>query len=333
MVKTLRYVLGLNFFAVLLIAAGLLFDISPTLCLIVFLITELIFGITLYSMVLKPLNSFEENLDHSVHYETKINDIMTNLQDGIVYSDKIIYLVNKCVNQKIKENSAEILDKQAKLAALQSQINPHFLYNTLETIRGHALMNDNLDIAKMVEALASYFRYSINRKAEFVTLRDELVNIQNYMMILQYRFKNRYSLNIFIDEEDIIAYDCYIPKLILQPVIENAVFHGLEDCLENGKVEIEVIVTGKNLILTVSDNGRGMDSDELLEINQRIKTVKQSNEIGKDGKRNTGIALPNIHKRIQLLFGEEYGINVYSTLNQGTDVEITIPANYERNPS
>ena len=191
-------------------------------------------------------------------------------------------------------------------------------------------LDDNEEIAKMVEALSAFFRYSISRKGNLVTLRDELANIENYMLIQRYRFNNRFSMEVLIDEEDEEAFDFLIPRLIIQPVVENAIFHGLEEKLEGGKVTIDIIVTDKNLILMISDNGKGMDVNTLKELNARI----QSNNVELDDReernqRNTGIALPNIHKRIQLLFGEEYGVNVYSTAGQGTDVEITIPANYK----
>ena len=211
---------------------------------------------------------------------------------------------------------------------MQSQINPHFLYNTLECIRGQALIDGNMEIAKMVEALSAFFRYSISRKGNLVTLRDELANIENYMLIQRYRFNNRFSMEVIIDEEDEEAYNFMIPRLIIQPIVENAIFHGLEEKLEGGKVTIEVIVTDQNLILTISDNGKGMDSKKLKELNARIQMDNVDlDEEEKRNHRNTGIALPNIHKRIRLLFGEEYGVNVYSTVGQGTDVEITIPVN------
>lgn len=249
---------------------------------------------------------------------------------GVPFVKETYSLLDRYAAYKTRKNNAQILNKQTELTALQSQINPHFLYNTLETIRGQALIDDNEEIAKMVEALSAFFRYSISRKGNLVTLRDELANIENYMLIQRYRFNNRFSMEVLIDEEDEEAFDFLIPRLIIQPVVENAIFHGLEEKLEGGKVTIDIIVTDKNLILMISDNGKGMDVDTLKELNARI----QSNNVELDDReernqRNTGIALPNIHKRIQLLFGEEYGVNVYSTAGQGTDVEITIPANYK----
>ena len=239
-------------------------------------------------------------------------------------------MLDRYVVYKTRKNYAQILNKQTELTALQSQINPHFLYNTLETIRGQALIDDNVEIARMVEALSAFFRYSISRKGNLVTLRDELANIENYMLIQRYRFNNRFSMEVIVDEEDEMAYDFLIPRLIIQPVVENVIFHGLEEKLEGGKVTIEVIVTDQNLILTISDNGKGIDGQKLKELNSRIQSDDVELDEGeKRNQRNTGIALPNIHKRIQLLFGDEYGVNVYSTAGQGTDVEITIPANYK----
>ncbi|MCI8319499.1 MAG: sensor histidine kinase [Dorea sp.] len=282
----------------------------------------------MYFFILYPLKTFEEMLAYFLD-EERTEAELDNASDAIPYSGEIKALVDRYLSRKTRKNSAEIFDKQTELTALQSQINPHFLYNTLESIRGQALMDDNREIAGMVEALSSFFRYSISRKGKLVTLREELANINNYMLIQCYRFNNRFSLEVLIDEEDEEAYDFLIPKLIIQPVVENAIYHGLEEKLEGGRVTIEVIVTDKTLILTISDNGSGIEGAALAKLNQRIHSPSMRvEEEGGQKQHNTGIALPNIHKRIQLLFGEEYGVNVYSTVGQGTDVEITIPADY-----
>lgn len=302
-----------------------LLRISHVSLLIVLGIAGLINLGSLYYLVIKPLTIFEKALDLCINDDTDSEDALNRVPRNTWFIGRIKVLVAKCSNQKIRENSAIVFDKQAELTALQSQINPHFLCNTLESIRGQALLDGNYEIAKMMEALASFFRYSISRRGNFVTLRDELNNIKNYMMIQRYRFNNRFSLEIIIEEDDEKAYDYLIPRLILQPVVENAIYHGLEELPEGGKVAIEVTLTENILILTVSDNGKGMDPKTLSELNARIHSANM--DMGDNG---TGIALPNIHKRIQLLFGEEYGVNIYSTLNQGTDVEIILPANYER---
>ncbi len=328
--KTIKLFILFICLLILYLVLGYILNLLSFIWISVFVIFSILLLLWLYISTARPLTIFEASLDHSIEKDSGSEKLLENISDDIVFKNKIKNLIEICANQKIRENSAEMLDKQAELAALQSQINPHFLYNTLESIRGYALIDDNIDIAKMVEALAAFFRYSINRKADLVTLRDELANIQNYMMILKFRFNHRFALELLIDEEDTKSLDFFIPKLILQPIVENAIFHGLEDCVEGGKVTIEVIETERNLLITVSDNGKGMDSKSLLELNQRIRSADPYHDDYRNGdQRNTGIALSNIHKRIQLLFGVDYGLNVYSTLDQGTDVEITIPANYE----
>lgn len=281
-------------------------------------------------VLIKPLDMFEKYIKDCLEGELDEKKVR-NIPANIPFLYQISQLMEKYAALKTKKNTAQIFDKQTELTALQSQINPHFLYNILECIRGQALLDDNIEIAKMVEALSSFFRYSISKKGNLVTLRDELANIENYMLIQRYRFNNRFSMEIIIDEEDEAAYDFLVPRLIIQPVIENAIFHGLEERMEDGIVSIEVIVTDLDMIITISDNGKGIDCEELEELNNRINANDMElDDKNKSNQINTGIALPNINRRIRLLFGKEYGVNVYSTLGKGTDVEIIIPANYKR---
>ena len=196
----------------------------------------------------------------------------------------------------------------------------------MDTIGGQAMCDDNIEVAKMIETLASFFRYSISRKGNLVTLRDELNNINNYMRIQQYRFNHRFSMEIVIDDGNTAAYDYYVPRLILQPIVENAIIHGLEEKIEGAQVLIEVDIA-EDMIITVSDNGRGMSLKELDELNGRIHS-EITGLVEEDKSHGTGIALPNINKRIQLLFGEKYGLNVYSSEGCGTDVELILPTNH-----
>ena len=296
---------------------------------IIFEIIELILLLYLFFYIIIPLINLDKSLTRfiSSSFDEKLLDLKS---ENTAYINQIKQVVEKYSEQISKDNYTRIHNKQAELAALQSQINPHFLYNTLDSIRGQALVENNIEIAKMVEALAGFFRYSISRKGELVRLRDEIFNVKNYMMIQQYRFSNRFSLDIIIDKEDEIAYEYLVPRLIIQPIIENAIYHGLKEKLENGIITIEVVLTDKNMILIISDNGEGLGSEKLAEINKRIKSSGQFMENKKeDISSGIGIALPNINKRIQLLFGEEYGLNLYSTQNIGTDIEVILPAKYE----
>jgi two-component system, sensor histidine kinase YesM len=232
---------------------------------------------------------------------------------------------------KLKDfiNTNEILKaskRQAQYLALQNQINPHFLYNTLEGIRGEALSVGLDNVAEMTEALARFFRYTISNLDNFVCLEDELSNIENYFIIQQYRFGSRLKLSVEYDDPEnitqILGYK--LPKLTLQPIIENAIIHGIERKVGIGTVCIKLETTQTRLLITVSDDGVGMDELRLQELNRKINT-SSLDYIKSDSEQNGGIAIVNVNKRIQLLFGEQYGICVYSTKGVGTDVEITLP--------
>lgn len=234
------------------------------------------------------------------------------------------------VTQKIQEimNTDELFNatkKQAQYLALQNQINPHFLYNTLEGIRGETLNAGLENVAKMAEALATFFRYTISNVENLVTLEDELTNVNNYYIIQRYRFGERLTLNVEYDTENEIEIMSYkLPKLTLQPIVENAIYHGIERKIGNGNVNIRIETTATRLIVTISDNGIGMTEERLREIDDKLNRTTLE-YIKPDSEAHSGIAAVNVNNRIKLLFGEEYGICMYSTPNVGTDVEITLP--------
>ncbi len=229
--------------------------------------------------------------------------------------------------ERLKQNlerkySGEILDRQMALRTLQSQINPHFLYNTLESIRGQALMEDCRDIAGIVKSLAGYYRYSISSKGTIVSLLEEYNNVCEYFKILQYRFEGKFEMVTDMPEELLLDYYC--PKLILQPIVENACMHGLSDCLGNGIVSITVKATDQKLYIVISDNGKGIDQQQVQQLNATLRDVNL--QLGpKKNEESKSIALQNVAARIRLLFGNEYGVRIRSARHVGTDVELMIP--------
>lgn len=215
--------------------------------------------------------------------------------------------------------------RQSQYLALQNQINPHFLYNTLEGIRGEAMASGMDTIAQMTEALATFFRYTISNVDQLVTLEDELENIQSYYTIQQFRFGSRINLNVEYDDDDRERLFKYrLPKITLQPIVENAIIHGIERKLKPGHIRIKLEITAKRLLITVSDDGIGMDEHYLQELNRKIATNYIGYVSSEDGNQG-GIAIVNVNNRIRLLFGEEYGITIYSTPRVGTDVLLTLP--------
>lgn len=226
------------------------------------------------------------------------------------------------VDMAKESDAAEEYQRQVTLQALQSQINPHFLYNTLECIRGQALMDGNTSVADMLEALGNFFRYSISRRENVVTLADEINNIRSYMLIQNYRFLNRYrfELEFLEDEEPLLG--CYVPKLTLQPIVENALIHGFQN-QKSGCVTLTVDASDSMLMLTVSDDGEGMDAAVLEELNRKIQS--RQTLLRKPASHGNGIALQNVNRRIMMLYGRSYGLHAYSTPGRGTDVEIILP--------
>ncbi len=225
-----------------------------------------------------------------------------------------------------RRDGAELLKVKAELDAMQSQINPHFLYNTLDSIRNRAIEDGSDTTAQMIETLSSLFRYTISQKDELKTIYQELKNVENYINIQQYRFSNRYTLKLEIDDTDNIIYDYQIPKLTLQPIIENCIYHGLREKEEDCVITIRAYTTQSTLVIVLSDNGMGMSHAQLQELNSRFA----SNEYGSSrspskSEKGRGIALTNVNARIRLMYGERYGLTAYSARDVGTDIYITLP--------
>lgn len=227
-----------------------------------------------------------------------------------------------------REYKARMKQKDAEIHALQNQINPHFLYNTLDTIRSLALINDDEQVAEMTEALSTFFRYSIGKRGHIVRLEEELENINHYLAIQNYRFQNKVSYQVIIEgnREEILS--CRIPKLLLQPIIENAVYHGIEPKVGPGSITVRIFTTAASLVIHIRDDGIGMEETELQAIRGVLRQEKHI-EDRSDHPQGIGIALINIHQRIQLNYGEEYGIRVASTKDVGSEVELRIPIVYE----
>lgn len=236
------------------------------------------------------------------------------------YNAEMQFAMERLKEYAETSTASEVSKRQAQYMALQSQINPHFLYNTLESVRSEALMSGLDSVADMCEALATFFRYTISNSENLVTIEEEIQNIQIYFYIQQYRFGNRLHLDIdYADVDRDIIQKCKIPKLTLQPIIENAIIHGIEKKIGDGTVTIRLQLTEKRLLITISDNGVGINRESLDRINRNM--IDRS-VTSKDGR---GIAISNVNNRFKILFGEEYGVNVFSTVGVGTDVEITLP--------
>lgn len=217
-------------------------------------------------------------------------------------TDHIEDLVQKNARIKRSETMAELL-------YMQSQINPHFLYNTLDSIRWSARLQGDFIVSQQVEMLSDLFRYYLSRNSKFVTFQEELQHIKNYLEIQKLRYKDKLSYSISFDNNIV---DLYTLRLILQPLVENAIVHGLERKMEDGHLSITGNLEKGMVIISVEDDGLGA-SEEIV--------LKQLNE----GETSKAFALKNISDRLRLHFGEEYGILFHSVLGAGTKVTLRLP--------
>ena len=204
--------------------------------------------------------------------------------------------------------------RKSELDALQSQINPHFLYNTLESITWMVEGERNDEAVFMISQLARLFRISLSKGRTIISIRDEIQHAQSYMNIQKIRYKNTFSVSFDVDP-DICS--CSTVKLILQPILENAINYGVSGMDDTGEIRVEGKREGDDILLSVTDNGIGMSEEEaslVLTDNSRVH------------KHGSGVGLVNVNRRIQIYFGNEYGLNIQSEPDEGTTVTIRIPA-------
>ena len=267
----------------------------------------------------------------SVRSYSPLNEIISFLDnsqppaDSIEEEDKneLMYIIN-CIQTHINDKTkmAEILEERMKLLRksqydmLQTQINPHFLYNTLETINWMAynMSNSENPVSKSLINLASFFRNTLT-SGYFVSIENEIKYTKEYVNILALRYGDLFDIEWDIDES-ILSYT--IIKICLQPIIENAVYHGIKQKNDKGLIKIKGLCDDNNIILIVSDDGVGIEKDALDELNKTLSETSFTNE-------KSHIGLSNVNQRIKIIFGDSYGIHVESTVGVGTDVYVTIP--------
>ncbi|SKA75362.1 two-component system, sensor histidine kinase YesM [Caloramator quimbayensis] len=272
---------------------------------------SLIIGIYLSSKVVKPIKILTEtaeklkkgNFNHKLPSSKyiELNQLNTVLNNAV---DKINYLIYQVYEK-------QLLLRETELAILQSQVNPHFLFNVLETISWEAKFSNNQKIYEMIASLSLIMRASIAlNKNDKITIEEELKIINSYLMLQKMRFDDRLNYIIYCDDEKSKNY--YIPKLCILPIVENAIIHGLESKREGGQIIIKVIFENNKVIISIFDNGIGFDTNKI-----DINNIKS--------KYKSHIGLFNTNKRIKLIYGEEYGLSIKSTIGCGTEATIFIP--------
>lgn len=286
-----------------------------------FVITLLILTLTLLvSVVLaKSISDPITNLSRTMQQVRNGNfDIRNDYQSkdevGIL-SDNFNAMIEN-TNELIQTiYQKELLKQEAELRFLKFQINPHFLYNTLETINWISRIHGVPEAGEIAKALGDLMREGL-RDDDFVPIKDEIKNIENYLLIQQYRYGEKIKITINIDPE---ISEIKTPKFVLQPIIENALVHGLDSKIDGGNIRIFGGCDGKDILLTVEDDGVGMPEE--VRRNLLNENLRKSDDNG----RHTHIGILNVHKRLRLYFGPSYGLSIHSEVGVGTVVTIRIP--------
>ncbi|WP_294569176.1 sensor histidine kinase [uncultured Subdoligranulum sp.] len=225
-------------------------------------------------------------------------------------SDSFGHMVGRIQQLMTTVREEEIDLRKTELKALQAQINPHFLYNTLDSIAWMCEQGKNGDAVKMVHALARLFRISISRGHELIPIEKELQHAESYLLIQKFRYKNQFTYHFTVDES-CLHYLCN--KITLQPIIENAITHGLDLLVEPGHIEITVCTEGEDVLFRVSDDGIGMSQEQVAELLQNEPSDR------------TGIGIKNVNDRLRIYFGPQYGLSIESVPDEGTTVTIRMP--------
>lgn len=266
---------------------------------------------------------------------SEMTTVIQSIQEGDIdcrypvrYQDEISTIgneFNKMFDEiqtyQITATQQSLRQREAELHALQSQINPHFLYNSLDCIRSEALVNDDNVTADQIQTLANMFRYTVGKSdsERLVPISAEISHVNDYLDMLKYRFRDRFTFTVSIPKE---VMSFMTPKLILQPVVENSFTHGIRNMASGGKIVVSASLENMpshHIFFTVTDNGCGIPEDRLGFIGTQLSAPPLT------AKETPFMGLVNTNDRIRLAFGTEYGITIQSTLKEGTRVEIRIP--------
>ena len=250
------------------------------------------------------MERFESDADHFTYQPVGGTREVRELSDSFGHMVVRIQQLMSTVRQE------EVNLRKTELKALQAQINPHFLYNTLDSIAWMCERGRNTDAVNMVHALARLFRISISRGNELIPIAKELEHAESYLQIQKYRYKNQFTYTFEVDPA---CLEYYCNKITLQPIIENAINHGLDLMVDEGQITVQVCQEGEDILFRVRDNGVGMSREQVDAILHHSP-----------GDR-TGIGIKNVDDRLKIYFGKKYGLRITSELDVGTCVEIRMP--------
>lgn len=268
--------------------------------------------------MIRPLGSLMRTIQRIKHGETNLRADTKNKDEIGELGRNFNEMLDQMEELKEKESKARLLQSQAEYKALQAQINPHFLYNTLETMSSIAEIRGCPEVSMLSQSLSNIFRYSLNMKEQLSTAAQEINHLKNYCYVMSVRMQDNIEYIYDIDETVLQE---KIPRISIQPLVENALNHGLRNKRGKKRVWIGIKRVEEKLEVSVRDNGMGMDAGEINEILQKNEQPQT--------EKGSSIGLYNINARVKMLYGDEYGIRIESVPNEGTCVYIIMPAGKE----
>ena len=318
------FLLSIFIIYLLLATGGSFFQTGMKLLLLGLLCLCILTLAYFYYDVLRPYKTYQSTLRRVLEGYSEVQE----LQELPVYLTEESHEEYHYISEILSAN--KIIEEGEKLAYiqnLQNQMNPHFLYNILENIRSESLLNGLESVANMAELLGDFYRYTISQEDNFVSLKEELDNAEVYFQIQRFRFSKKLELKVKVQEN---LLSLKVPRILLQPIVENSIVHGLEGRESGGKVEISISRSNQHVYIQVSDDGIGIEEEKLRQINEDLRNIRRGFQGGVVGKRDMGkagmgVSLLNIQERIHLLYGREYGLYLQSLENSGTDVCVVLP--------
>ena len=293
-----------------------------SIVLVLYFMAFLFFSYLISFRITKPLKKLKMlmddvkigNFDVRMSYKGKDEiGILAMHFNNMVRSLKELIVEN--YQSKMRESQLLFLEKEAQLNALQQQINPHFLYNTLESIKWSAFTKGNMEVFEMLTALGVFFKGSIVKGERLVTIEGELEHLNSYIYIQKIRFKERFD---YVEEVDPQIKRYKIPKLVLQPIVENAISHGIELSDNSGIVTLRGFKEGDRVFFEISDNGLGMTEERLEQVNSGIRSKQIESNL-------SGVGLNNVFNRLILHFGDKVDFEIKSNQREGTVVKLSFP--------
>lgn len=293
------------------------------MCLVSILILSAVSIIMSFDMI-KPINQLVKAMKGMNIDNISDSYIEIERRDELGFLHKTFNNMTKEIDHLVTWIYREqITRKEAEIKALQSQINPHFLFNTLESINWMAQLNNVPEISETVSDLSTLMEASIGRDDRLITIEEEFIYIDKYIALLKRRFEDRLTL---IKEVDPKVLYLKIPRLLIQPLIENAVYHGVESSRGKGIISLTARIKEELMVIEVIDNGNGISADDLIKLNKGLDMDNDTYFKSLSSKKNKSIGIDNVNRRIKLFYGEKYGIKIESKLNIYTKVSVTLPA-------